>query len=161
MDLYPLFLTLHNLARWLVVIFAILALVRAWRGWLRKGDWTRLDDRAGIFFTSALDTQVLLGLILYFAYSPYAQLTANNFSGAMADPATRFFGLEHWLWMLAATVGAHVGRAVSRRQPDPLKKHRLVAIFFTAAVLLILLAIPWPFLANTGRPLFRLFGITF
>ena len=69
--LYALFLTLHNLTRWLVIVFAVLVLVRAFRGWLKGLTWEKSDDRAGILYTSFLDTQFLLGLMLYFLFSPW------------------------------------------------------------------------------------------
>ena len=90
-----LFLTLHNLIRWLVIIFAILALVRAYRGWLKRLDWQPGDNRVGMIFTSVLDLQVLLGLVLYFLFSPYTPQLFANFTAAMKTPATAFFGVEH------------------------------------------------------------------
>ena len=156
--LYTLFLTLHNITRWLVIIFAVLAIVRAFRGWIRKQEWTRLDDRAGGLFTSMLDTQVLLGLILYFLFSPATQQVFTNFGQAMANPNLRFFGLEHDFWMVVAVVIAHVGRVLSRKAQTAPVRHRAAAIGFSLAFLVILAAIPWPFLSY-GRPWLRLFGI--
>ena len=57
-------LALHNLVRWVVIVLAILALVRAYRGWLSSQAWSSRDRQVGVFFTSALDTQMLLGLLL-------------------------------------------------------------------------------------------------
>jgi hypothetical protein len=158
---YVLFLTLHNLTRWLVVVFAVLALVRAFRGWLKKQEWTRLDDRAGILFTSMMDTQFLLGLVLYFLFSSSTPQLVANFGEAMKSPAVRFFGLEHVLLMVVALVLAHVGRALSRKAKDAAAKHRAAAIWFSLTILMVLLAIPWPFAGAAARPWFRLFGLAF
>jgi hypothetical protein len=156
---YLLFLTLHNLTRWLVVIFAILAVYGAFRGWFKKLEWVKRDDRAGILFTSMLDLQVLWGLVLYFLFSPTTPLMIANFSGAMKDPTTRFFGLEHVLSMVVGLVLAHVGRAVSRKAKDAPAKFRSAAIWYTISILTILAAIPWPFV-SVARPWLRLFGLT-
>jgi hypothetical protein len=157
--LYSLFLTLHNITRWLVVIFAVLALVRAFRGWFRRQEWTPQDNRAGVLFTSMLDTQLLLGLILYFLFSPATPQIFANFSGAMASPAVRFFGFEHVFWMVLAVVIAHVGRVLVKKAASATAQHRAAAISFGLAFLMVMAAIPWPFLKDFGRPWLRLFGI--
>lgn len=147
--MYQVFLALHNLVRWIVLILAVVALARAYLGWLGNRAWTEGDRRVGVFFSSALDTQLLLGLILYIFLSPLTTQIFRNFSAAMSDPAVRFFGLEHLLYMLVAVALVHVGTVFSRRAEQPSAKHRNAAIFFSLAVLLIIIAIPW------SRPLFR------
>jgi len=158
---YTLFLTLHNLSRWLVIVFAGLALYWAYSGWFKKQEWTRSADRAGILFTSIIDLQLLLGLVLYFLFSPATPPLFANFSAAMKSPYNRFFGLEHVAVMVVALILAHATRAAFRRVKDPVTRHRNTAIGFTLTLLVILAAIPWPFMANVARPWFRLFGLAF
>ena len=64
--MYSVLLTLHSIVRWLIVLAALASVGRALGG-LRGGQaWTALDKRLGIIFTSAMDTQLLIGLLLYF-----------------------------------------------------------------------------------------------
>jgi len=156
-----LFLTLHNLARWAVVITSIIAIGRAYRGWFGKREWAKMDDRAGLLFVTLFDTQVLIGLILYFFFSVASQVTLSNFGTAMKDPVDRFFGLEHLLLMVVALAIAHVGRIRTRKAVEALSKHKQAALFYSVSVLVILFAIPWEGLPDIGRPLFRFFGIAF
>jgi len=100
------------------------------------------------FFSSALATQMLLGLILYIFFSPITQSAFQNFNSAMDSSVARFFTIEHPLYMLVVVVLVHIGSARSSKISDPAAKHRNVALFFTSAVLVILIAIPW------SRPLF-------
>lgn len=146
--MYPVILALHNVVRWIVVVTAILALVRAYRGWLRRGDWTDADRRAGVFFTSAMDTQLLLGLLLYLFFSPITRAALSNLGAAMSDPGARFFALEHVLYMFVAVVFAHLGSTFSKKAAQPAEKHRRAAIWYTLSALAILLGMPWmrPFL---------------
>jgi hypothetical protein len=153
MDLEEILVTLHSLVRWLVILFAVLALVRAFRGWLGGREWVTMDDRAGLLFTTVMDTQVLLGIILYFFFSEEARAIFSNFSAAMANPSTAFFGLEHWFGMIVAMGVAHMGRAMARKAPTSTEKHKRVAISFAIAIVIVLVSIPWPFLPY-GRPLF-------
>ena len=45
------------------------ALLRVWSGFFGRAEWTRKDQMAGLIFTSLLNVQFVLGLILY-AISP-------------------------------------------------------------------------------------------
>jgi hypothetical protein len=146
--LYNIVLALHNIVRWVVLVTAILALARAYLGWLQNREWTQRDRQAGLAFTSALDTQILLGLILFFISPPTRALLTGNFSGMMSDPTMRFFSIEHVPFMIVAVILAHIGSARARRASDVGVKFRQSAIFFTLAVLVIIVMIPW------WRPLF-------
>jgi hypothetical protein len=157
---YTIVLSLHNITRWLVIVFAGIALVRAYSGWFTKLEWSKKDDQAGILFTSVLDLQLLLGLLLYFIFSPLTTDALRNFSAAMGSEGTRFFSLEHELIMIAAIVVAHAGRSMSKIAIKPVHKHRHAAVWYTISILLVLSAIPWPYLDH-GRPLLRLFNFTF
>lgn len=150
----PIVLTIHSIVRWLVIIFAILALVRMFSGWVGRRSWTQADDRAGILFTSMLDLQVLVGLILYFFLSPITTSLLNG-TGSISSPGVRFFGVEHILMMLVGVVVAHVGRSISKKAPASNVKFSRAAILYSLAVVIILLAIPWPF-SPISRPLIRL-----
>ena len=146
--LYNIVLALHNIVRWVVLVTAVLALVRAYLGWFQSREFTGSDLRASLFFTSSLDTQLLLGLIL-FVISPWTRaLLTGNFSVMMSDPTMRFFSIEHAPFMLLSVILAHIGGVRARRAPDAAAKFRQLAIFFTLAVVVIILVIPW------WRPLF-------
>ena len=146
--MYPFILAVHNIMRWVIVVLAIVALVRAYRGWLGKRAWSQSDRKSGMFFSVALDIQFLLGLILYFGLSPITRAAFSNISAAMQNLDARFFLFEHFFYMLIAVVLVHVGVAAARRAIEDPVKHRRVAIFFSLAVLAIILGMPW------FRPLF-------
>lgn len=134
-------IALHNLTRWLVLIFAVFALFRAYAGWLGKKPYVELDRKAGVFFGAAMDTQMLLGIILWiFGAWGLKVLGTNN---------SQFFSVEHSLTMVLAVVVSHVGSIMAKKAADALQKHRAAAIWFTISVLLVISAIPW-----TQRALF-------
>ncbi len=146
--LYNIILALHNIVRWVVLVTAVFALVRVYLGWFQSREWTGGDRRAGLYFTSALDLQFLLGLILFFTSPLTRPLLSGNFSAMMSDPTMRFFSVEHVPFMILAVILAHIGGVRARRAPDAAAKFHQSAIFFTLAVVAIILFIPW------GRPLF-------
>ncbi|HSV85918.1 MAG TPA: hypothetical protein VLH85_05045 [Levilinea sp.] len=159
--MYTLLLTLHNVTRWLVVLFALIVIVRAFSGWFGKKSWNSADNRAGLIYTIVLDVQLLLGIILYIYPGIYTHMMLSDPGAAMGNPLVRFYAVEHATVMLLAVVLAHIARSVSRHTAEALGKHRKAAIWFTISFVAILAAIPWPFMENTGRPWLRLFGLVF
>ncbi|KAA9327079.1 hypothetical protein F0P96_17725 [Hymenobacter busanensis] len=150
---YSIVLALHSWTRWLVLLFGLIALFRALSGWLGRKPYTGADNGMAASFVGSMHLQLLLGLILYFGLSPFG-LKAMETAGAMKDPTTRFWGVEHIMAMILAVVFAQVGRSLSKKAADPVLKHKKAAIFFGLALLLVLLMIPWG-IWNPARPLFR------
>lgn len=155
---YTIVLSLHNILRWLVLLFGLLAIIRSINGLNFKRGYTGQDNRIGMWFVSLLDLQVLLGLLLYFVLSPLTTVALQNFGRAMGNAPMRYFLVEHAVLMLLALVAAHVGRVMARKADSAASKHRRTAIWFAISLLIVLAAIPWPFLA-AGRPLLRFFGL--
>jgi hypothetical protein len=146
-------LTLHSWLRWLVLMTGVVAFARAAAGASGRKPWKPADDRAGFWFVTALDAQVLLGLILYAFLSPITHAAFGDFGAAMKNPGLRFWAVEHVFGMLIGVALAHIGR-VRARKTDSLRRHKVAAIFFGLALAVILASIPWPGTPN-GRPLLR------
>lgn len=141
--MYNLTLILHNLFRWIILIVGVLAVIRAFIGWFGKKEWASIDDRLGLWFTVSMDIQLLLGLLLYFVFSPITKTAFQDFGAAMADSDLRYFAIEHIMMMVIAVILVHIGRALSRGADTDNGKFKRVAIFFTLGLLVVLAAIPW------------------
>jgi hypothetical protein len=146
----------HSLLRWIVLLACLWALARVWSGFFGRAEWTRKDQTAGLVFTSFLNLQFVLGLVLY-GISPITRSALSNFAGAMKDSVLRFYAVEHLAGMLLAVVIAQIGYSISKRAATDRRKFLRAAIFYSIAGLLILASIPWPFM-KYGRPLFPSFG---
>jgi hypothetical protein len=151
--MYSGLLLLHSWLRWVILILGLAAIVAA-RG-ARRDSWPESANKMSIFFTSALDLQLLLGLALYFAATAHFKLLRAMPSAVMVNRVERFWAVEHEVGMLLALVLVHVGRVKVKRGTTAMQKRKAAIGFFSAAVVLMLLSIPWPFLPY-GRPLFRL-----
>lgn len=148
-------LVLHNLLRWLVLIFGVWAVIGAIRGLSSHKVYTAADDRSNFFFMLSVDIQLLVGLILYFTNGWFDRL--KNLGENMKDSALRFFTMEHALLMLIAWILIHAGRISVKKASTPRAKFKKSLIYFGIGLLLILVAIPWPFRAELGRLWFRWF----
>ncbi len=151
--LYAAVLLIHSWLRWVVLLAGIVAFIRAATGSSGRKPWTPADDRAGFWFVTALDLQVLLGLILYVFLSPLTHTALGDIGAAMKDSVLRFWAVEHVFGMIVGLAFAHMGR-VRARKTDSLRRHRVVAIFVGLSLVAILAAIPWPGMP-AGRPLLR------
>jgi hypothetical protein len=146
--MYPIFLAAHNIIRWVALILGILVTVRAFLGWFGKKDWAERDRKLGVYYTSAMDVQLLIGLLLYFFFSPITRAAFQDFSAAMSNSGLAFFAIEHTFAMLLAVVFAHLGSVFSKKAQDSISKYRRAAVWYALSVLLLLIGMPW------FRPLF-------
>jgi hypothetical protein len=151
--MYTLVLILHSWIRWIALIAGVGATVIAARDTAGPGGSARLD-RWGMVLVTALDVQLLLGLLLYLVVSPNMAEIRANFGASMKDPALRFWAVEHITMMMAAVVLVHVGRVLGRKAANPDSKRMKQFVCFGIATALMVLSIPWPGL-RAGRPLFR------
>jgi hypothetical protein len=155
--MYTTVLVLHSWLRWAVIIAGILAVGSTFskrpEGSSGPGV-TDPVDRWGLAFMITLDLQMLLGLLLYFALSPVTAAIFNDFGGAMKDPVTRFWAVDHVGTMMLAVVLAHVGRVLGRKAKTPASKRTRLLICFGISLLAILGGTPWPGMP-AGRELFR------
>ena len=151
--MYTTALFVHSWLRWVVLILGLVAAGRALTAGRRQ--WTRIDHQIGLFFGISFDIQMLIGLILYFLLSPFTREALQDVGAAMKNSGLRFWAVEHPFGMFVALALVHIGNARIRKTYDcttaSIASPRSSS---TLALLIMLLTIPWPGLAN-GRPLFR------
>ena len=141
--MYPIILALHNLLRWAIIITGIFVLYRNYNGWLKAHQWGAKDKSAGTLFTITLDSQLLVGLILYFILSPITRVFFTNLSDRMSNQTLRFFGVEHILLMSISIVLAHYTNSLSKKDIDDTIKFKRSALLYSFTLFLIILGIPW------------------
>jgi len=152
--MYAVVLTIHSWMRWLTLGLAAAATLNASRAPLDGG--TALPGRWwDTILMLAVDLQVFFGLVLYFGLSPFTKEAMANVSLAMANPALRFWAVEHAGGMFASVVLVRMGRVLSANAKTSAAARNRRLTCFAIATLGMLISIPWPGLAN-GRPLFRL-----
>lgn len=153
------FLSAHNVIRWIVLILGIVLIVRSFLGWFKKWNYQERDKQLTSFFAGVFDMQILIGSILFVTKGWVGQLM-NSASEVMKTSFLRFFAVEHWVLMIVAAALIHIGSAKIKKSSDSLNKYKNAAIWFTIAMILTLASIPWPGMA-AGRPLLRFFGLVF
>lgn len=154
---YAAILMVHSWLRWGVLALGLLCAVHAARAWKQRAPFQPADARRLTLFVAAVDTQVLLGLLLYLWLSPITPLAFADLGAAMHNAVLRFFVLEHPLAMLIGAAVLHVGSVRARRLGATAPRHRAVLRTVATALLCFLIGIPWPGLPYV-RPLLHLPG---
>jgi hypothetical protein len=152
--MYSTVLMVHSWLRWFTLVMAFGATLNALRP--IPVDATRPPGRWwDTFLMLAVDLQMLAGLVLYFGLSPATQTAMTNVGAAFRVPTLRYWSIEHAGAMFGALVLVRAGRVMAMHAPNPEAGRRRRLICFGVALVAMLAAIPWPWLAAVGRPLFR------
>jgi hypothetical protein len=154
--MYPTLLSIHTLLRWLVLISLLIAIVRAYRGWLSNKPFTKADNTLRHTTATIAHIQLILGLWLYFI-SPIVSYFLKNFSEAVHMREIRFFGMEHITMMVIAIILITIGSAKAKRAATDKEKFKTMAIWYSIGLVIIFLSIPWEYSPFTSRPYFRWF----
>lgn len=133
---------LHNILRWVVLAGGAYALFVAYRGLFGRATWREGGRLSGIVFTSALNVQLMLGLLLY-GISPITRAAMQDLGAAMGDDTFRYFAMEHFVSMILAVVAAQAGFSLAKRAEGERARFVRAAVGYTLAALLVLSVIPW------------------
>jgi hypothetical protein len=154
--MYSILLTLHSAIRWLVLASLVYALITAFRGWHSDKPFSKRDNLIRHATATVAHVQLIVGLWLY-SISPIVNYFIHSYSEAVHNRGVRFFGMEHSLMMIIAITVLTIGSVVAKRKKSDRQKFKTMAIWFSVALIIILVSIPWPFSPFTARPYFRFF----
>ena len=125
-NVYIFFTEAHSGWRYLASLALVVAVAAYLVNWLRGREWSRLEQRIGLYAIVVVDIQLLLGLILWGVGGSLGLIGAN---------AART--IEHPLTMLLAIVLLHVGWVWTKRSDETVRL-RNGALTFVVAGLLVL-----------------------
>jgi len=107
-----------------------------------------------LLFLITLHIQLLIGLLLYFIFSPLTKIAFSDFGSAMANADLRFWAVEHTLLNIIGIALVQIGYSKSKKKSGK-DKHKSLLLWMGIGFLLILLAIPFGIM-GVERPWFRL-----
>jgi len=148
-------LHLHNLLRWIILILLLLSILKSYTGMTSKKTFEASDKKIWLFTMIAAHITLLLGLYQWLL-GRYGILSYVKPEGVsmMKDPYLRFFQMEHPVSMILAIVFITLGYGMAKKNVDDATKYKKAFRYFLLALVLILVAVPWPFRESVARPLF-------
>jgi len=130
----------HSGLRYIALALLLVAIVNALIS-LKSGKYLKKDKMINLFAMIILHIQLLIGLVLYFTSEK-----VQFIEGIMADKSLRFFDIEHPIMMILAIILITLGRKKAENNPSVDMKHKLIVRYYALGLILIFIAIPWPFM---------------
>lgn len=148
-------LHLHNLLRWVIILLLLLSIIKAFSGWQQKKTFSASDKRVWLFTLIASHITLVLGLYQWL-WGRYGMLKMDLPEGesVMKNKFYRFFWVEHPTFMILAIVMITLGYGMSKKPVADIVKYKRAFWFFIIALLMIVVAVPWPFRDVISRPWF-------
>jgi len=141
--MYEIIQTLHSYWAYLVLLILILATGNALVKFFLGKEYSAKDFRISLFTLIVSHIQLLIGLLLYFV-SPRLQLFSElGMGGVMKDAVNRLYLVEHPIINILAVALITIGYSKHKKKLTSKPKLKLIAIFYTLALILILSRIPW------------------
>jgi len=150
--MYSTLLIAHSILRWLVMLSLLYSVYRGWQGISRQLGFTETDNSLRHWTATIAHTQLMLGIVLY-TQSPMVKFYFSGYEDTSGEAL--FFGVIHIILMLVAIVIITIGSAKAKRQPADVQKFRTMLTYFSLGLLIIFIAIPWPFSPLAHRSLIR------
>nr|WP_155088975.1 hypothetical protein [Winogradskyella ouciana] len=131
---------LHSGWAYLVLLVLILATLNALVKFFGDKEFDAKDFRISLFTLITMHIQLLLGLILWFTKGYFDEMTVGE---VMKSEAVRKLAIEHPVTMLIAVALVTIGYSKHKKKLVSKPKFKVVAIFYTIALALVLYMIPW------------------
>ncbi|MFM9989682.1 hypothetical protein [Flavobacterium sp.] len=144
----------HSIVRWLVLASLLYAIYRAYKGYTSNAQFSKTDNSIRHWTATIAHIQLVIGITLY-TQSPIIKYFWKNFNEAIHNIDTAFFGLLHIILMLIAIILITIGSALSKRKTTDKEKYKTMLVWFSISLIIIFIAIPWPFSPLANRPYFR------
>lgn len=139
---------LHSYWAYLVLLILFLATFNAIIKFFGKKEFHAKDFRISLFTLIVSHIQLLIGLLLYFV-SPRLSLFGELGMGEiMKDSLNRLYLIEHPLVNLIAVALITIGYSKHKKKLTSTPKFKILAIFYSLALVLFLSRIPWNFWPN-------------
>ncbi|AWK05271.1 hypothetical protein HYN56_13915 [Flavobacterium crocinum] len=152
--MYQTLLTGHSFMRWLVLVSLFYSIFIAYRGYSQKLSFTRKDNLLRHWTATIAHIQLLFGILVYLQ-SPIVKYFWRNYKDGFQNLDASFFGLIHIFLMLVAIIIITIGSALAKRKLSDQQKFKAMLVWFSIALIIIFIAIPWPFSPLANRPYFR------
>lgn len=153
--MYSSFLIAHSIARWLVLLLLLYAIFRSFIGYAGNRGFSKTDNALRHWTATMAHIQLMIGMIVYMK-SPLVKAFWKDQSTNTLSGDFKFFSVIHIALMFVAIIVLTIGSAMAKRQKTDKQKFRTMLIWFIFALLIILIAIPWPFSPLAQRLLIRL-----
>lgn len=135
---------IHSWWAYLTLFMVLIATLNALAGFFGNKEYQPKDFRLSLFALIVTHIQFLIGLLLFFVSPSGMKSISNNGMGeVMKDSNLRLYAVEHPMVMILAVVFITIGYSKHKRKLVSKPKFKVLTIFYTIALVLMLSRIPW------------------
>jgi len=122
----------------------LIATLNSLVGFFGNKEYQPRDFRLSLFALIVTHIQFLIGLLLFFVSPSGMKSISDNGMGAiMKDSNLRLYAVEHPMVMILTIVFITIGYSKHKKKLVSKPKFKVLAIFYTIALVFILSRIPW------------------
>jgi heme A synthase len=135
---------IHSKWAYLVLVVLVLATANALLKFFGDKEFDPKDFRISLFALITMHIQLLIGIILFFTKDYFSTIQEIGGMGElMANKALRNLIVEHPTTMIIATALVTIGYSKHKKKLVSKPKFKMLAIFYSIALALVLYMIPW------------------
>lgn len=135
---------IHSYWAYLVLVVLIFATLNALIKFFGNKEFDAKDFRISLFTLITMHIQLLIGIILFFTKDYFTTIDQVGGMGeVMKNAALRNVIVEHPTTMIIAVALVTVGYSKHKKKLVSKAKFKMLAIFYTLALILVLAKIPW------------------
>ena len=140
--MYDIVKMLHSYWAYLVLIMLVLATFNALIKYFGNKEFQAVDFRISLFTLIVTHIQLLIGLVLYFT-SPFGLKNIQNSGMSGLDSFARLLAVEHPFVGVLAVAMVTIGYSKHKKKLTSKPKFKMLSIFYTLGLILVLSRIPW------------------
>jgi heme A synthase len=134
---------IHSYWAYLVFIMLVIATINALIKFFGKKEFHAVDFRISLSTLIVTHIQLLIGIVLFFASNYLSTISDMGMGEVMKNKALRSNIIEHPIAMILAVVFITMGYSKHKKKLTSNSKFKMLAIFYTLALILVLAKIPW------------------
>ncbi|MEO1032948.1 hypothetical protein [Winogradskyella sp.] len=135
---------IHSGWAYVVLLVLVLATLNALIKFFGNKEFDAKDFRISLFALITMHIQLLIGIILFFLKDYFSTIKEVGGMGeVMKNSELRNLIVEHPLTMIIAVTLVTMGYSKHKKKLVSKPKFKMLAIFYTLALILVLAKIPW------------------
>ncbi|HEX9827021.1 MAG TPA: hypothetical protein VGA80_10525 [Flavobacteriaceae bacterium] len=134
---------LHSYWAYLALVILVISTFNALIKYFGNKEFGAFDFRVSLFTLIVFHIQLLIGLVLFFATDYISLISDMGMGEVMKNSLLRSNIIEHPLTMVFAVVLITAGYSKHKKKLTSKPKFKMLSIFYTMALILVLAKIPW------------------
>jgi hypothetical protein len=134
---------LHSYWAYLTLLILIISTFNALIKFFGSKEFGAFDFRVSLFTLIVSHIQLILGIVLFFSAGYISIISSSGMGEVMKNAELRSNIIEHPLTMIIAVTLITMGYSKHKKKLTSKPKFKMLAVFYTLALVFVLAKIPW------------------